>query len=516
MSDFTVGDTLHFLFTTRQFSDGVPTVLAGTPVLGAFEDAVAAPITAGVSVTVSVNSVVGLNRANIVATGGNGFEAGKSYSIAITTGTVGGVSVVGEVVAAFSLGRAPALQPTTAGRTLDIAATGEVALDFGATIGTLDETQFGPGFITSAKIADNAFVAAAFAASSLNGKGDWNIGKTGYTAAPTAASITTGSFAAGAIDNAAFNVTETLTANPASGGIVAGSFGAGAIDAAAIAADAVTKLRSIVSGTADAGGTTTACRDAARTEIDDTFIGCWILFTSGVDQDRVRLITDFLAATDDIVFAPAVSVAVATGVTYEVLPAGGVDIQSWLATESGAVTPNALISGRVDSSTGAMAADVVTAAAIAANAIGASELATDAIGDAQVATGAIASTAFAAGAINAAAIATDAVDADALATDAVNEVARAVGIQTNTAFSDIPFLMVLTSDHVSPATGLTVTGERSINAGAFVGVSGSIAEISDGMYQFDADAADLNGVTITFRFSSATADDTFITLKTVT
>ena len=105
MSDFKVGDTLHFLFTTRQFSDGVPTVLAGSPVLGAFEDAVAAPITAGVTVTVSVNSVVGLNRANIVATGGNGFEAGKSYSIAITTGTVGGDSVVGEVVAAFSLGR---------------------------------------------------------------------------------------------------------------------------------------------------------------------------------------------------------------------------------------------------------------------------------------------------------------------------------------------------------------------------------------------------------------------------
>ncbi len=73
------------------------------------------------------------------------------------------------------------LQGTTAGRTLDIAATGEVALDFGATIGTLDAAQFGADFLTSAKIADNAFLAVNFAAASLNGKGDWNINKTGYS-----------------------------------------------------------------------------------------------------------------------------------------------------------------------------------------------------------------------------------------------------------------------------------------------------------------------------------------------
>lgn len=80
--------------------------------------------------------------------------------------------------------------------------------------------------------------------------------------------------------------------------------------------------------------------------------------------------------------------------------------------------------------------------------------------------------------------------------------------QINTAFSNIPFMMVLTSDHVSPATGLTVTGERSLNAGSFSAVSGSIAEISNGWYQFDAASADMNGVTVAFRFSAGTADDT--------
>ncbi len=84
----------------------------------------------------------------------------------------------------------------------------------------------------------------------------------------------------------------------------------------------------------------------------------------------------------------------------------------------------------------------------------------------------------------------------------------------NAALSNIPVMMVLASDHVTPATGLTVTGERSIDGAAFVGVSGSIAEISDGIYQFDAVAADMNGDFIAFRFSSGTADDTFAYFRT--
>ena len=91
--------------------------------------------------------------------------------------------VVEEAVfdAMYALNADGPLQATTAGRTLDIAATGEVALDFGSTIGTLDAAQFGADFLTAAKIADNAFLAVNFAAASLNGKGDWNIGKTGYS-----------------------------------------------------------------------------------------------------------------------------------------------------------------------------------------------------------------------------------------------------------------------------------------------------------------------------------------------
>lgn len=90
-----------------------------------------------------------------------------------------------------------------------------------------------------------------------------------------------------------------------------------------------------------------------------------------------------------------------------------------------------------------------------------------------------------------------------------------LAVRKNAAFSNFEFLMVLASDGKTPATGLTVTGQRSIDAGAFANVSGVIAEVGNGIYQFDALAADTNGDLITWKFSAATADDTFVTFKTI-
>lgn len=90
-----------------------------------------------------------------------------------------------------------------------------------------------------------------------------------------------------------------------------------------------------------------------------------------------------------------------------------------------------------------------------------------------------------------------------------------LAVKKNATFSNFEFLMVLTSDHATPATGLTVTGQRSIDGAGFATVTGTIAEVSNGIYQFDAVAADTNGDFITWRFSSATADDTFVSFKTV-
>ena len=131
MTDRTIGDTFYMLFTTRAFSTGIPTVLAGTPVVSAYEDGSTTQITAGITLGVSHDSVVGLNLLTIVATTGNGFESGKDYNLVITTGTVDSVSAVGEVIGTFTIELASASPvwdrvltgathniPTSAGRRL--------------------------------------------------------------------------------------------------------------------------------------------------------------------------------------------------------------------------------------------------------------------------------------------------------------------------------------------------------------------------------------------------------------
>jgi len=127
MIDFPLGETIDFKFSTRAFATGVPTTLAGSPVIDIYEDNDTTEITGAETLSVDFDGIAGFHNLRIVATGGNGFESGKSYAAVISTGTVGGVSVVGETVAQFTIERTAALMPTTAGRTLDILATGEAA-----------------------------------------------------------------------------------------------------------------------------------------------------------------------------------------------------------------------------------------------------------------------------------------------------------------------------------------------------------------------------------------------------
>jgi hypothetical protein len=140
--------------------------------------------------------------------------------------------------------------------------------------------------------------------------------------------------------------------------------------------DIQTRLPSaLTTGTADSGTTTTMV-DAARTEADtDYWKGSWIRFTSGTIASQTRLITGFTPASDTITFAPATTQAVATN-TYEILPAGAVDVRLWAGS-----APNALVGGAVDADVSAVQSAAITAAAIATDAIGAAELATDGINE---------------------------------------------------------------------------------------------------------------------------------------
>jgi hypothetical protein len=137
MSDYTVGDTCYFMFTTRRFSSGAPFTLAGTPVISAYEDAGTTQITAGITLGVDHDSVTGMNLITVVASGANGFESGKDYHLVITTGTVDSVSVVGEVVGRFTLSRSAAavdLANATDGLGAIKTDTADILVDTGTTM----------------------------------------------------------------------------------------------------------------------------------------------------------------------------------------------------------------------------------------------------------------------------------------------------------------------------------------------------------------------------------------------
>ncbi|KKL72027.1 hypothetical protein LCGC14_2089040, partial [marine sediment metagenome] len=152
----------------------------------------------------------------------------------------------------------------------------------------------------SINFSTGALAADAFAANSLDGKGNWNtVVPDAAGTAPTSAEIKTAIEAGGS--SLAQILVDTGTTLPAS------------LPAA------------LTKGTADSGTTTTMV-DAARTEADtDYWKDSLIRFTSGTISGQTRLITGFTPASNTITFFPAVTQAVATN-TYEILPAAFGDV----------------------------------------------------------------------------------------------------------------------------------------------------------------------------------------------
>jgi hypothetical protein len=154
--------------------------------------------------------------------------------------------------------------------------------------------------------------------------------------------------------------------------------------------------------TAGAAGSITL--DASANATDDFYNDCMVRIVGGTGVGQARLISDYTGSSKLANVVPNWVTNPDTTSIFHIIPSGRVDVGQWVD-----VAPNALVSGRVDSSVGAMAANVLTATAINA----------DAITEAKIAAGAIDAATFAAGAIDAAAIGTGAIDADALAADAI-------------------------------------------------------------------------------------------------
>ena len=98
----------------------------------------------------------------------------------------------------------------------------------------------------------------------------------------------------------------------------------------------------------------------------------------------------------------------------------------------------------------------------------------------------------------------------------VNIAAQQVFVKKNAALNGFMFLMLKSSDHVTPATGLTITSQVSLNGGAFGATANTATEISNGVYTINLAAADTNGNTLMYLFTGGTADNRYIEVITQT
>ena len=260
------------------------------------------------TLTADFDGVTGLNHVTIdTSADGSFYAAGSSFQVVITAGTVDSVSVVGQPVGEFTLNRASVLRPTTAGRTLDVSSTGEAGIDL-ANVGSPTTTLNLSG--TTIKTAtdvetDTADIQSRLPTALVSGRIDASVG------AMAANALTASALATDAVNE----IVDAVWDEALSGHLTAGSTGE-ALNAAGSAGDPWT------------------------TTLPGSYTG----------SQAGKMLSDIL---------------VDTGTTLQGeldgIQADTEDIQARL--------PVALVSGRMDSSVGAMAANTLTASALATDAV---------------------------------------------------------------------------------------------------------------------------------------------------
>ena len=90
------------------------------------------------------------------------------------------------------------------------------------------------------------------------------------------------------------------------------------------------------------------------------------------------------------------------------------------------------------------------------------------------------------------------------------------GIPKNVAWPNFRFLMVDSTDHLTPKAGLTVSGSIQKDAGSFAALTNSVVEIANGWYRVDLTQAEKNADDIALRFTATGADTRNIAFKTST
>lgn len=101
-------------------------------------------------------------------------------------------------------------------------------------------------------------------------------------------------------------------------------------------------------------------------------------------------------------------------------------------------------------------------------------------------------------------------------TNPVTVASQQIFVKKNAALNGFMFLMLSSTDHVTPKTGLTITSSVSINGAGFNSTANSATEIANGIYTINLAAADTNGNTLMFLFTGAGADNRYVEIITQT
>jgi len=89
------------------------------------------------------------------------------------------------------------------------------------------------------------------------------------------------------------------------------------------------------------------------------------------------------------------------------------------------------------------------------------------------------------------------------------------GIEKGVNLDNFTFLMVDSTDHVTPKTGLTVTGSISKDGAAFASLTNAVSEVGNGVYKVNLDGSgDLDIDFGCLRFTATGADARYISFKT--
>jgi hypothetical protein len=95
----------------------------------------------------------------------------------------------------------------------------------------------------------------------------------------------------------------------------------------------------------------------------------------------------------------------------------------------------------------------------------------------------------------------------------IGALAEKASVPKNSALANFSFPMTWQGTHL-PATSKTVTAQISKDGGAFANCSGSVSEISGGVYKISLTQTEMNADVVTLKFTADACDTRIVTIKT--